>query len=114
MELYERLSGARMHAAFYRPFNFSKGFLNIETLYSITSFSSKCIITLNEIHNVLTYNKSWKQRLINVGVLNLKDITDYALTGVLARSAGVNMDLRLQKTSTYGSYYYLTFQTFLG
>ena len=58
MELYERLSGARMHAAFYRPFNFSKGFLNIETLYSITSFSSKCLITLNEIHNVLTYNKS--------------------------------------------------------
>ena len=114
MELYERLSGARMHAAFYRPFNFSKGFLNIELLYSITSFSSKCLITLNEIHNVLTYNKSWKQRLINIGVLNLKDVTDYALTGVLARSAGVNMDLRLQKTATYGSYYYLTFQTFLG
>jgi len=57
MEFYERVSGARMHAAFYRP-----GEVNIEALSSflledITEFSRKFFTSLNEIHNVLTYNK---------------------------------------------------------
>ena len=57
MEFYERVSGARMHAAFYRPFEFSNGFLTNSFLHDILLFSRSCITTLNEMHNVLTYNK---------------------------------------------------------
>jgi len=57
MEFYERISGARMHAAFYRPNE-----LNIEAISSfliedILDFCRKFFTSLNEIHNVLTYNK---------------------------------------------------------
>lgn len=57
MEFYERVSGARMHAAFHRPapnfeFSVEKNFL-----YDILYFVKNCYTTLNEMHNVLTYNK---------------------------------------------------------
>eukprot|EP00919_Chromeraceae_sp_WS-2016_P055886 GHVR01132712.1.p2 GENE.GHVR01132712.1~~GHVR01132712.1.p2 ORF type:complete len:127 (+),score=16.06 GHVR01132712.1:2347-2727(+) len=57
MEFYERVSGARMHAAFHKPvtlfyYEFTKSLLN-----DILLFSINCFKTLNEMHNVLTYNK---------------------------------------------------------
>lgn len=57
MEFYERVCGARMHAAFHRPapqFNFS---LNSQLIFDILSFVKNCFYTLNEMHNVLTFNK---------------------------------------------------------
>jgi NADH:ubiquinone oxidoreductase subunit D len=57
MEFYERVSGARMHAAFHRSsdnFNFS---INNLLLQDILKFVKNCYKTLNEMHNVLTYNK---------------------------------------------------------
>ena len=57
MEFYERVSGARMHAAFHKPvsnFNFS---VDKQLLVDILLFIKNCYITLNEMHNLLTYNK---------------------------------------------------------
>jgi NADH:ubiquinone oxidoreductase subunit D len=55
MEFYERVSGARMHAAFHRVnFNYN---INTELLVDILKFIKNCYKTLNEMHNVLTYNK---------------------------------------------------------
>lgn len=57
MEFYERVSGARMHAAYHKPaimFNFS---IDNKLFNDITYFIKNCYITLNEMHNVLTYNK---------------------------------------------------------
>ena len=57
MEFYERVSGARMHAAFHRPsltFNF---LIDKLLLNDILYFIKNCYITLNEMHNLLTYNK---------------------------------------------------------
>ena len=57
MEFYERVSGARMHAAFHRPsihFHFLADNL---LLQDILKFVKNCYKTLNEMHNVLTYNK---------------------------------------------------------
>ena len=114
MEFYERVSGARMHAVFYRPFDYHNGYITKTFMHDILLFSRNCIRTLNEMHNVLTYNKIWKQRLINVGLIGLNEVKSYSLTGVLARSTGFKTDLRLRKVNTYGSYYNLNFQTFLG
>ena len=57
MEFYERVCGARMHAAFHRTsINFNYIFEN-NLLKDILNFIKHCYKTLNEIHNVLTYNK---------------------------------------------------------
>ncbi|MCB1712533.1 MAG: hypothetical protein KDH96_08695 [Candidatus Riesia sp.] len=57
MEFYERVSGARMHAAFHRPVKTFNSTLDINLLYDILNFVKYCFVTLNEMHNVLTYNK---------------------------------------------------------
>lgn len=114
MEFYERASGARMHAAYHRPhFNFLPSF-DEAFLLDITRFVQNCFTTLNEMHNVLTYNKIWKQRLINIGVLSSKDCFQYNLTGILLRSTGVKDDVRQNKATTYSGYNLLTFRSFIG
>ena len=114
MEFYERVSGARMHAAFYRPNEINLHAISSFLLEDILEFSRNFFITLNEIHNVLTYNKIWKQRLINIGIYSYKTCINYGLTGVMARSSGVKRDLRQNKLETYGNYYYINFRSYIG
>jgi NADH-quinone oxidoreductase subunit D len=57
MEFYERVSGARMHAAFYRPNEVNIEAVSSFLLEDIIEFSRKFFTSLNEMHNVLTYNK---------------------------------------------------------
>ena len=114
MEFYERVSGARMHAAFYRPNEVNLHAISTFLLEDILEFVKNCFISLNEMHNVLTYNKIWKQRLINIGTYSYKTCLDYGLTGVMARCTGLKRDLRLDKLETYANYYYLNFRSFTG
>jgi len=114
MEFYERVSGARMHAAFYRPNEVNLKAISSFLLEDILDFSKNCFTTLNEIHNTLTYNKIWKQRLINVGTYSHETCINYGLTGVMSRSIGIKRDLRLDKLETYANYYYLNFRSFVG
>lgn len=114
MEFYERVSGARMHAAYHKTNNQFIFNLN-KTLYNdILLFVKDCYTTLNEMHNVLTFNKIWKNRLINIGVLSYEDCKNWSLTGVLARSVGIKRDLRLNKSNSYSSYNHIFFRSFLG
>jgi NADH-quinone oxidoreductase subunit D len=57
MEFYERVSGARMHAAFYRPNEANIYAMSNFLVEDILDFSKNCFTTLNEMHNILTYNK---------------------------------------------------------
>jgi len=57
IEFYERVSGARMHAALYRPNEIEHTLLSAGLLEDILEFTRNCFTTLNEMHNVLTYNK---------------------------------------------------------
>lgn len=114
MEFYERVSGARMHAAFYRPNEVNITSISRFLLEDILNFSRNCFSTLNEMHNTLTYNKIWKQRLINVGTYSYETCINYGLTGVMSRSTGIKRDLRLDKLETYANYYYLNFRGFVG
>lgn len=114
MEFYERVSGARMHAAFYRPNEVNLTSISVFLLEDIVEFVRNCFTTLNEMHNVLTYNKIWKQRLVNIGSYSYKTCLDYGLTGVMARCTGIKRDLRLDKMETYANYYHLYFRSYLG
>jgi NADH-quinone oxidoreductase subunit D len=57
MEFYERVSGARMHAAFYRPNEVNLHSISAFLLEDMLDFSKNCFASLNEMHNTLTYNK---------------------------------------------------------
>ncbi len=114
MEFYERVSGARMHAAFYRPNEVNLSAISSFLLEDIIDFSRNCFTALNEMHNVLTYSKIWKQRLVNVGVYSYKTCIEYGLTGVMSRSVGIKRDLRLDNLETYANYYYLNFRSYIG
>lgn len=114
MEFYERVSGARMHAAFHRPFDNFNFLINNLLLQDILKFVKNCYKTLNEMHNVLTYNKIWKQRLINIGTVNTNNVINWGLTGVMARSVGFKKDLRLSKKHSYSNYNNFSIKSFIG
>ncbi len=114
MEFYERVSGARMHAAFHRPANTFQYTIDKLLLTDILYFIKNCYTTLNEMHNVLTYNKIWKQRLTNVGLINFQDCATWGLTGVMVRSCGIKRDLRLSYSDSYSQYNLIKFNSYIG
>lgn len=114
MEFYERVSGARMHAAFHKVSTNFTFIVDKKLLTDVLKFIKNCYKTLNEMHNVLTYSKIWKQRLINIGTLNTNNITNWGLTGVMARSVGFKKDVRLSKKHNYSGYNGVNLKSFIG
>ena len=114
MEFYERVSGARMHAAFYRPNEVDWTGLNYQFFLDVALFGRDCFKTLTEIFTTMTTNRIWKARLVNVGSLNLTDILSSSITGPLAKSVGVKKDIRFLKSETYAHYWFLSIQGYLG
>lgn len=94
MEFYERVSGARMHANFFRPGGLSQN-LPVGLLDDIYEFTLGFSSRLDEIENFLTENRIWSQRLKNIGVANLDMISSWSFSGVMARGSGINWDIRL-------------------
>lgn len=114
MEFYERVCGARMHAAFYRPNDIDWTGLNYQFFLDVSLFARDCFKSLTEIFTVLTTNRIWKSRLVGVGTLNLNDALTYGITGPVIRSVGVKKDIRFLKSETYGHYWFLSIQGYLG
>lgn len=112
MEFYERISGARMHAAFYRPSEINLKNISSFLLEDILIFAINCFTALNEINSLLLNNNIWKQRLINIGTYTSQDAITWGLSGVMLRSVGVKRDIRLNLFETYANYYYLNFKSF--
>lgn len=96
MEFYERVSGARMHAAYIRP-----GGVNYDIPKGLLEDISKFIVQFNdridEIEELLTENRIWKQRLVDVGVVTYKDALNWGFSGVMLRGSGISWDLRKNK-----------------
>jgi len=88
MEFYERVSGARMHAAYFRPGGVHYD-LPIGLLDDIYTFIKQFASRIDEIEELLTANRIWKQRLVNVGRLNYREANELGLSGVLARGSGI-------------------------
>lgn len=114
MEFYERVSGARMHAAFYRPNDIDWTGLNYQFFLDVAMFSRDCFKSLTEIFSVLTTNRIWKSRLVNIGSLNVTDAYSYAATGPVIRSVGIKKDIRFLRSETYSHYWFLSIQGYLG
>jgi len=95
MEFYERVSGARMHAAYFRPGGVSQD-LPAGLLEDIHTFSASFSSRLMEIEELLTSNRIWKQRLVDVGIVPVKTALEWGFTGVMLRGSGVSWDLRKQ------------------
>ena len=93
MEFYERVSGARMHAAYIRPGGVSLD-LPIGLLDDIYSFVLEFSSRIDEIEELLTHNRIWKQRLVDIGTVPLDVAMDWGFTGVMLRGSGINWDLR--------------------
>jgi NADH dehydrogenase (ubiquinone) Fe-S protein 2 len=111
MEFYERVSGARMHAAYIRPGGVSLD-LPLKLLDDIYFFIKQFNYRLNEIEEVLSFNRIWKYRLVDVGVVSQKQALDYSFTGVMLRGSGLNWDLR--KSQSYEVYDSIDFSVPVG
>jgi NADH-quinone oxidoreductase subunit D len=114
MELFERVSGARMHTALYRPFNFDWSALTATFFTDLGKFLTRCGRALSGAFLGLLNNRVLKTRLASVGALSPAKLQSYGITGVIGRSAGLLTDLRLQRTTAYGAYWHLSFRSFTG
>jgi NADH dehydrogenase I D subunit len=111
MEFYERVSGARMHAAYFRPGGVHFD-LPIGLLSDIFLFVNQFKVKLLEIEEMLNDNRIWKQRLVDVGVVTSKQAQDWGFSGVMLRGSGVCWDLR--KSQPYEVYSKLQFDVPVG
>lgn len=107
MEFYERVSGARMHAAYFRPGGISQD-IPLNLLDDIFSFIQQFSSRLDEMEELLTNNRIWKQRLIHIGIVSKNEALQWGFSGVMARGSGIPIDLR--KTQPYEIYRELDFQ----
>ncbi len=89
----ERACGARMHANYFRPGGVHQD-LPQALIDDIGVWAVQFPATLDDMANLLTENRIFKQRNVDIGILKKQDVLDYAMTGVMLRSAGIAWDLR--------------------
>nr|QWK44554.1 NADH dehydrogenase subunit 7 [Dictyoneurum californicum] len=111
MEFYERVSGARMHASYFRPGGVSQD-ISIGLINDIFSFSTQFGQRLDEIEEMLTDNRIWQERLVDIGVISAQEAIDWGFSGVMLRGSGVRWDLR--KNEPYDVYSGIDFQGVIG
>lgn len=111
MEFYERVSGARMHAAYIRPGGVQED-LPVGLCDDIYEFAQQFPSRLDEMEELLTENRIWKQRLVDVGIVSIEDALNWSFSGVMLRGSGLPWDLR--KTEPYEIYKELNFDVPVG
>ena len=111
MEFYERVSGARMHAAFIRPGGVSRD-LPLNFCNDLYAFLINFKKSMLEMEDLLNNNRIWRQRLVNIGTISSKEAQDLSFSGVMLRGSGVPWDLR--KSEPYELYKDIKFKTFIG
>lgn len=111
MEFYERVSGARLHASYIRPGGVQQD-LPFGFLEDVDQFVEQFQYRLDEIEELLTNNRIWKQRLIHVGIITEADAKEYGFSGVLLRGSGIPWDLR--KNQPYEIYDQIPFKICVG
>lgn len=106
MEFFERVSGARLHSSYIKiggiAFDIPVGLLS-DIYVFISQFNSR----IDELEELLTNNRIWKQRLVSIAKLNYREINELGLSGVLCRGSGIVWDIR--KNDTYEIYNKLNF-----
>jgi NADH dehydrogenase (ubiquinone) Fe-S protein 2 len=111
MEFYERVSGARMHAAYIRPGGVSQD-MPVGLCEDIDAFAQQFSSRLDEMEELLTENRIWKQRLVDIGVVSSEQAMHWGFSGVMLRGSGVAWDLR--RTQPYEVYEHMQFDIPVG
>ena len=101
MSFYEAVSGARLHAAYYRIGGVHQD-IPKKVLEDIFNWSKKFGKVIQDIEGLLDNNRIFKQRTVNVGVVTSKQALDWGFTGPMLRGSGVVWDLR--KNRSYAAY----------
>lgn len=111
MEFYERVSGARMHAAYIRPGGVALD-LPLGLLDDIHTWSTQFASRLDEVEELLTGNRIWKQRTVDIGIVHAEDAINYSFSGPMLRGSGIAWDLR--KVQPYDAYDQVDFDVPVG
>ena len=136
MDVYEAVSGARMHAAYYRPGGVYRDLPDRMPQYQestwtnakkaaeknenrsgsvldfLEDFTNRFPTYHSEYHTLLTDNRIWKQRLVNVGVVTPERALQMGFTGAMLRGSGIAWDLR--KKQPYAAYDKIDFDVPVG
>ena len=136
MDAYEAVSGARMHAAYYRPGGVYRDLPDSMPQYQASKWKSEAVVKelnetrtgslldyleaftnrfpkyLDEYETLLTDNRIWKQRLVDVGIVSPERALQLGFTGAMLRGSGIEWDLR--KKQPYEVYADLDFDIPVG
>jgi NADH-quinone oxidoreductase subunit D len=111
MEFYERASGARLHANYFRPggvaFDLPAGLTD-----DIRKFTERFPKLVDDIEGLLTENRIFKQRTVDIGVVTAQQAQDWGFSGPMLRASGVPWDLR--KAQPYDVYEKMDFDIPIG
>ena len=111
MVFYERASGARMHAAYFRPGGVHQD-LPRKLIDDIEAFCDPFLGVCDDIEILLTGNRIFKQRNVDIGVVKLADAWAWGFSGVMVRGSGAPWDLR--KAQPYECYEEMDFDIPVG
>ena len=111
MIFYERACGARLHAAYFRPGGVHQD-LPPELIDDIDTWADAFPRVLDDIETLLTENRIFKQRNVDIGVVTEEDIQNWAFSGVMVRGSGLAWDLR--RAQPYECYDEFEFQIPVG
>ena len=111
MVFYERASGSRMHAKYFRPGGVHQ-VLPPDLVSDIYEWTSRFPKVLDDIEGLLTNSRIFKQRNVDIGVISRADAESWGMSGVMLRSTGVAWDLR--RSQPYEIYSELDFQIPVG
>jgi NADH-quinone oxidoreductase subunit D len=111
MVFYERASGSRMHAKYFRVGGVHQD-LPVKLIEDIARFCETHPKVLDDIEGLLTENRIFKQRNVDIGVVGLDDCFKWGFSGVMVRGSGAAWDLR--KAQPYECYSELDFDIPIG
>ena len=111
MEFYERASGSRMHANYIRPGGVASD-IDDELIKDIAKFFDELPPKLDDMESLLTENRIFKQRLVDIGVMDRNQAIEWGFSGPMLRASGVAWDLR--RSQPYEVYDQLQFNIPVG
>ena len=111
MVFYERACGARLHAAYFRPGGVHQD-LPEELLSDILEWSIEFPRILDDIDGLLTENRIFKQRNVDIAIVSEEDALEWGFSGVMVRGSGMAWDLR--RAQPYECYDEFDFQIPVG
>ncbi|MEO1192340.1 MAG: NADH-quinone oxidoreductase subunit D [Pseudomonadota bacterium] len=106
MEFYERVCGARLHAAYFRPGGVHQD-LPAGLLHDIRVFAENFPKVIDDMEGLLTDNRIFRQRTVDIGIVSAEDALDWGFSGPMIRASGLAWDLR--RSQPYDCYDELEF-----